>query len=67
MVHLQMKCHHLNFVEESYVQHLRFTVYLCAVLFILSVVAIVHGLCPWILTGTVSDKIKNIQEVLSKR
>ena len=62
-----MKCHHLNFVGESYVQHLRFTVYLCAVLFILSVVAIVHGLCPWILTGTVSDKIKNIQEVLSKR
>jgi len=67
MVHLQMKCHHLNFVGESYVQHLRFTVYLCVVLFILSVVAIVHGLCPWILTGTVSDKIKNIQEVLSKR
>jgi len=67
MVHLQMKCYHLNFVEESYVQHLRFTVYLCAVLFILSVVALAHGVCPCILTGTVSDKIKNLHEVLSKR
>jgi len=62
-----MKCHHLNFVGESYVQHLRFTVYLCAILFLLSVVALVHGLCPWILTGTVSDKIKHLNEVLSKR
>ena len=62
-----MKFHHLNFVGESYVQHLRFTVYLCAVLFILSVVALVHGLIPWILTGTVSDKIKHLNERLLTR
>ena len=62
-----MKCNHLEIVKESYVQHLRFTVYLCAILFLLSVVALVHGLCPWILTGTVSDKIKHLNEVLSKR
>jgi hypothetical protein len=36
MVHIQMKCHHLNFVGESYVQHLRFTIYLCTILFVLS-------------------------------
>jgi hypothetical protein len=67
MVHLQMKCHHLNFVGESYVSHLRFTLQLGSILLILSVVSIVHGLCPWILTGTVSDKIKNLHEVLSER
>jgi hypothetical protein len=65
--HVEMKCHHLNFVGESYVQHLRFTVYLCAVLFVLSIVALMHGLFPWILTGTVSDKIKHLNERLSSR
>jgi len=62
-----MKCNHLIITKESYVQHLRFTVYLCAVLFVLSVVAIIHGLCPWVFTGTVSDKIKHISEKLSER
>ena len=62
-----MKCRHLNFVGESYVQHLRFTIYLCAVLVVLSAVALIHGLCPWILTGTVSDKIKHLNERLSAR
>ena len=64
---LKMKCNHLNFVGESYVQHLRFTCYLCSILFVLSVAAIIHGLCPWILTGTVSDKIKHLNEKLSAR
>jgi len=67
MVYLQMKCNHLEIIKESYGKHLRFTVYLCAVLFILSVAAIVHGFLPWILTGTVSDKIKNLHKVLSER
>ena len=67
MVYLKMKCNHLNFVGESYVQHLRFTVYLCAVLFILSAAALIHGLIPWVLTGTVSDKIKHLNERLSTR
>ena len=62
-----MKCNHLEIIKESYVQHLCFTLYLCAVLFILSVVAVIHGLIPCILTGTVSDKIKNLHEVLSER
>jgi len=62
-----MKCHHLNFVGESYVSHLRFTLQLGSILLFLSVVSVVHGLCPWILTGTVSDKIKNLHEALSER
>ena len=62
-----MKCDHLEIIKESYVHHLRFACYLCAVLFVLSVVAIIHGVCPWILTGTVSDKIKHLHERLSHR
>jgi len=62
-----MKCNHLQIIKESYVKHLRFTVYLCAVLVVLSVVAVIHGLIPCILTGTVSDKIKHLNEMLSKR
>ena len=62
-----MKCDHLNIVGESYVSHLFFTVQLSLVLLFLSVASIVHGLCPWILTGTVSDKIKRLNEKLSKR
>ena len=67
MVHIQMKCNHLEIVKESYGKHLYFTFRLCFVLVVLSVVALVHGLCPWILTGTVSDKIKHLNEKLSKR
>jgi len=67
MVHIQMKCNHLQIVKESYAQHLRFTLYLCAVLVVLSVVALVHGLIPWILTGTVSDKIEHLNKKLSTR
>jgi len=67
MVHIQMKCNHLEIVKESYVQHLRFTLYLCSVLVILSAAALIHGLFPWILTGTVSDKIKHLNERLSTR
>ena len=67
MVHLQMKYNHLNFVGESYVQHLRFTCYLCAILFVLSVAAIIHGLCPWFLTCKVSDRVKELNDILNKR
>ena len=67
MVHIQMKCHHLEIVKESYGKHLCFTIHLCAVLVVLSVVALIHGLIPCILTGTVSDKIKHLNEVLSNR
>jgi len=67
LVHIQMKSNHLDIVGESYGKHLLFTVYLSSVLLILSVVSLVHGLCPWILTGTVSDKIKNLHKVLSER
>ena len=67
MVPIQMKCTHLQIVKESYVKHLYFTIHLCAVLLLLSLVSIVHGLIPWILTGTVSDKVKELNSTLNER
>ncbi len=67
MVHIQMKCHHLEIVKESYGKHLYFTVRLCFILIVLSIVALIHGLVPWVLTGTVSDKIKHLNERLMER
>ena len=67
LVHLQMKCNHLKIVKESYVQHLRFSVHLCSVLVVLSAAALMHGLCPWVLTGKVSDRIKELNTILNER
>jgi len=67
LVHLQMKCTHLQIVKESYGSHLRFTIQLSFDFFILAIVSIIHGLCPWILTGTVSDKVKELNAVLNER
>jgi len=58
---------HLEIVKESYRKHLWFTVKLSSILFILSICAILHGLIPSILLGVVSDKIRNLNEVLGKR
>ena len=67
MVHIQMKCTHLKIVKESYGNHLRFTIQLSFDLLLLAVVSIVHGLCPWILTGKVSDRVKELNDILNKR
>ena len=67
MVYIHMKCTHLQIVKESYVKHLCFAIHLCAVLLLLSLVSIVHGLIPWILTGTVSDKVKELNSTLNER
>ena len=62
-----MKCNHLKIVKESYGTHLRFTIQLSFDLLLLSIVSIVHGLCPWILTGKVSDRVKELNDILNKR
>ena len=67
MVHIQMKCTHLHIVKESYGSHLRFTLQLCFDFLVLAVVSVIHGLCPWILTGTVSDKVKELNATLNER
>jgi len=58
---------HLKIVNESYGKHLLFTVKLSSILLLLAGCAILHGLLPFILTGTVSDKIKHLNTVLSER
>ena len=66
--HLEaMEFQHLKIVKESYGKHLLFTVKLSSILLLLSVCAILHGIFPFLLTGTVSDKIKHLNTVLSKR
>ena len=67
MVHIQMKCNHLKIVKESYGNHLRFTLQLCFDFLLLAIVSVVHGLCPWILTGKVSDRIKELNTILNER
>ena len=66
--HLEaMEFQHLKIVKESYGQHLWFTIKLSSILLLLSGCAIIHGLFPFLLTGTVSDKIKNLNSILSQR
>ena len=58
---------HLEFVKESYLQHLWFTVKLTAHLFVLSVVSLIHGLIPWVFSGQVSHGLKYIISTLEAR
>ena len=67
MVHIQMKCTHLQIVKESYGNHLRFTLQLCFDFLVLAVVSVIHGLLPWILTGTASNKVKELNATLNER
>jgi len=62
-----MEFHHLKIVKESYGKHLLFTVKLSSMLLLLAGCAILHGIFPFILTGMVSDKVKNLNTVLSER
>ena len=61
-----MEFQHLKIVRESYGKHLLFTVKLSAMLLLLAGCSVVHGIFPFLLTGTVSDKIKHLNTVLSE-
>ena len=66
--HLEaMEFQHLKIVKESYGRHLLFTIKLSSILLLLAGCSIVHGIFPFLLTGMVSDKIKNLHSVLSER
>ena len=67
MVHIQMKCNHLKIVKESYGSHLRFTIQLSFDFFLLTIVSIIHGICPCVLTGKVSDRINELNTILNER
>ena len=66
-VWILVKSTHLEFVKESYGKHLGFTLKLSSHLLLLSLISVIHGLIPWILTGKISEGVKHIGEVLSKR
>jgi|TARA_R100001132_G_C3206577_1_gene51452 hypothetical protein len=58
---------HLAFVEETYRQHLWFTVKVSVQLLVLSIILLTHGILPWFFTGRTSDGIKYIGEKLKQR
>ena len=58
---------HLYRVKENYFVHLVFAVRLSVGLLFLSVVSLIHGLFPFILTNVVSKHIKYLNKVLDER
>jgi hypothetical protein len=58
---------HLEFVKESYLQHLWFTVKVVAHLLVLSIVTLIHGFIPWIFIDTASNGMKKIGDKLKDR
>ena len=67
MVHIQMKCTHLKIVKQSYGNHLRFTLQLSFDFVLLAIISIIHGLCPWILTAKVSDRVRELHVMLQEQ
>ena len=57
---------HLEEVQMNYTMHLSFAGVLALKLFLLSLTALVHGIFPFILVHSVSDKIKAMAEVFQQ-
>ena len=62
-----MDLDHLYNVQENYFVHLVFTVRLTVYLLFLSIISLIHGLFPFILTNFVSQKIKHLNGILENR
>ena len=56
---------HLKNINLSWARHLRFATELSLKLFILSLIALAHGLFPFIFTSKVSDAVHKLDEELS--
>jgi len=56
---------HLKDINLSWGRHLRFAMGLALKLFLLSLIALVHGLLPFIFTSKVSDEVNKLNEELS--
>ena len=56
---------HLKDINLSWARHLRFALGLASKLFRLSLIAVVHGLLPFIFTSKVSDAVHKLDEELS--
>jgi hypothetical protein len=69
---------HLNEVEESYLQHLRFAIWSACYLGGLAILSIMHGLIPYVFPrlpdrifrhwyGTALPRIKRVNEILASK
>ena len=57
---------HLEDVGMNYMMHLRFAWSIGLKLLVLSLTALAHGIFPFILVHSVSDKIKSMAEVFQQ-
>jgi len=55
---------HLEDVGMNYTMHLRFAWILALKLFLMSLIALVHGMLPFIFTSTVSDGVNQLNHEL---
>ena len=62
-----MNFNHLNEVGETYWEHLWCTIKYSCLFIGLSIVILIHGIFPFILTNTASNKIKELHSDLSCR
>lgn len=58
---------HLKDVNMTYTEHWMFAWILALKLFLLSLIALVHGIFPFILVHLVSDGVKSIDSELNSR
>ena len=58
---------HLHRVKENYFVHLVYAVRLAVGLLFLSVVSLIHGVFPFILTSVVATQIEKLNKVLHER
>lgn len=60
-----MNFNHLNEVGETYWEHLWCTIKYCCLFIGLSIVILIHGIFPFILTNTASNRIKVLHHDLT--
>ena len=58
---------HLYRVKESYVSHLSFAIKLGSILWVLSLVAFIHAVFPFLFSSTVVMKLEHLVDVMNKR
>ena len=56
---------HLRDINMSWSMHLWYALTLAGKLFLLSLIAVAHGLLPFLFTSTVSDEVHKLDEELS--
>jgi hypothetical protein len=64
---LEMFTQHPSKVGESYLHHAKFAICCGVKLIMLGVMAIVHGLLPFLFETTASDGIRNLNKCLEQR